>query len=82
MRHEVYNYSTEQTKTELDTLVGRICELEVAAASCRGELGVVARSMQSMEGRVAAGEDEMSTAGALARETLEKMSQFRILVEG
>lgn len=41
---------TEQVKVERDTLATRICELEAAAATGIGELGIVERAVQPLKG--------------------------------
>lgn len=65
---------TEQAKADRDTLDARIRELEVAAVTYDGDMGVVMRAVWSSRGLVAAGEDKANSAKTRAREMLDKIS--------
>lgn len=73
---------TEQAKAEREKLTALILELEAAAATHEGELGVVGQAVRYLKGHVAVGEDIANTAQALARRTLDKTSKIRAPVEG
>lgn len=76
------SWGIEQAKAERDSLAARIRELEAAAATQYGEVGVRVQAVLSLKGRIASGEDRANTEEVPACETLEKMSELRALLEG
>lgn len=60
----------------------QICKPEGFAETCDGEVGAVMWAMQSFKDRFAAGEDKETTADTRARQTLDKMPELYVTVEG
>lgn len=59
-----------------------IRELEVVAATCDRDFGVVVQSGRSSKGRIAAADDRANTSKAQAFKTLDKMPELRPLFKG
>lgn len=65
---------------EQDTVATHVRELEVAATTNDGELGVVVRAARSLKIRLAMGEDRANQAELRASETLDKTFELGALV--
>lgn len=63
-------------------MAARIRELQVAAATHDGELGVVVWAVRSLNSSVAACKVRVNAAATRASETLDKMSKLRALGAG
>lgn len=73
---------TEQEKEKCDTLATHIRDLEVAATTRDGELGILGRPMRSLKVRVAAGKAWAYAVEGRVHETLNRCPNFAHLSKG
>lgn len=70
-----------KAKVECETSAARNRKLEVAAATCRGELSVLGQNVRLWKGRIAVSKYRANTAEDMTCNSLDKMSDLRSLVE-
>lgn len=71
----------EQTKAERGALDDHMRELDVAAATCNGELGVSFRTVGPLNDCIAAAKTSANMGKVKAPGTLERMSRLHLFVE-
>lgn len=76
------NVQAEKTEVVFDTVSACICELEVAAGTPGGGLGVVMQAARALKGGVGVDEDKANATEVWAHDMLDEMFEHRALVEG